>query len=101
MIDGTYPKYLKITASLFLNILSPNKQHTLYFFLFIMLNFFLFFCILIIGSFFVMILTINPIYSVLNLISIIVSLAIILFSLKFEFLPYLLLIVSIFSFSTF
>ena len=60
-----------------------------------MLNFFLFFCILIIGSFFVMILTINPIYSVLNLISIIVSLAIILFSLEFEFLPYILLIVYI------
>ena len=42
-----------------------------------------------------MILTINPIYSILNLISIIVSLAIILFSLKFAFLPDILLIIYI------
>ena len=42
-----------------------------------------------------MVLTINPIYSVLNLISIIISLAVILFNLEFEFLPYILLIVYI------
>jgi len=60
-----------------------------------MLNFFLFFCMLILCSFFVMILTINPIYSVLNLIIIIISVAIILFTLEFEFLPYIILIVYI------
>ena len=60
-----------------------------------MSNFFILFCILILCSYFIVILTINPVYSILNLILIIIGLALLLFNLEFEFLPYILLIVYI------
>ena len=60
-----------------------------------MLNFFVLFCFFIICAYLSMISTINPVYSVLNLIIIIINISVLLFYLDFEFLPYILLIVYI------
>jgi NADH-quinone oxidoreductase subunit J len=58
-----------------------------------MISFFLLFCIVIICFYCIIILTINPIYSVLNLILVINGFSVLLFNLECEFLPYILLIV--------